>query len=332
MKKIMNDVQNIVQDMLHGFYFEHNDRITYNREHNIIYQKDLAEIGQDVAIISGGGSGHEPADIGYVGKGMLSAAVNGEIFTPPTPEQIVAAVRSVPKDKGVLFIIKNFQADVENFLTAESLAKKEGRLVDHVIVNDDVSIEDDASFNKRRRGVAGTIFVHKILGAAALEGHSLQQLTDIGHSVIRNLHTLGVALSPATDPIQGKASFTLQDNEVFYGVGIHGEKGYRKEVLSSSEKLAVELMNKLKSIYRWKKGDKFAILINGLGATPLMEQYIFANDIRRLCELEGLDIRFVKVGTHLTSLDMQGTSLSLLKIEDPLWEKWLKADVEVASW
>ncbi|HEK9099838.1 DhaKLM operon coactivator DhaQ [Bacillus cereus] len=332
MKKIMNDVQNIVQDMLHGFYFEHSDRISYNREYNIIYQKDLAAIEQDVVIISGGGSGHEPADIGYVGKGMLSAAVNGEIFTPPTPEQIVAAVRSVPKDKSILFIIKNFKADVESFLTAESLAKQEGRLIDHVIVNDDVSIEDDASFNKRRRGVAGTIFVHKTLGAAALEGHSLQQLTDIGHSVIRNLHTLGVALSPATNPTQDNVSFTLQDNEVFYGVGIHGEKGYRREVLSSSEKLAIELMNKLKSIYRWKKGDKFAILINGLGATPLMEQYIFANDIRRLCELEGLNIRFVKVGTHLTSLDMQGTSLSFLKIEDPLWEKWLKANVEVASW
>ncbi|MDZ5606172.1 DhaKLM operon coactivator DhaQ [Bacillus pseudomycoides] len=332
MKKIMNDVQNIVQDMLHGFYFEHNDRISYNREHNIIYRKNLAEIGQDVVIISGGGSGHEPADVGYVGEGMLSVAVNGEIFTPPTSEQILAAIRSVPKGKSILLIIKNFKADVENFLTAESLAKEEGRLIDHVIVNDDVSIEDDASFNKRRRGVAGTIFVHKILGAAALEGYSLQQLTDIGRSVIRNLHTLGVALSPATNPIQGKASFTLQDNEVFYGIGIHGEKGYRKEVLSSSEKLAIELMNKLKSIYRWKKGDKFAILINGLGATPLMEQYIFANDIRRLCELEGLDIRFVKVGTHLTSLDMQGTSLSFLKIEDPLWEKWLKANVEVASW
>lgn len=332
MKKIINDVQNIVQDMLHGFYFEHSDRISYNKEYNIIYQKGLTEIDQDVVIISGGGSGHEPADIGYVGKGMLSAAVNGEIFTPPTPEQIVAAVRSVPKDKSILFIIKNFKADVESFLTAESLAKQEGRLIDHVIVNDDVSIEDDASFNKRRRGVAGTIFVHKILGAAALEGYSLQQLTDIGHSISRNLHTLGVALSPANNPVQDKVSFTLQDNEVFYGVGIHGEKGYRKEVLSSSEKLAIELLNKLKSIYRWEKGDKFAILINGLGATPLMEQYIFANDIRRLCELEGLDIRFVKVGTHLTSLNMQGTSLSLLKIEDPLWEKWLKANVEVASW
>lgn len=253
MKKIMNDVQNIVQDMLHGFYFEHSDRISYNAKYNIIYRKDLAEIGQDVVIISGGGSGHEPADVGYVGKGMLSVAVNGEIFTPPTPEQVLAAIHSVPKDKSILFIIKNFKADVESFLTAESLAKEEGRLVDHVIVNDDVSIEDDASFNKRRRGVAGTIFVHKILGAAALEGYSLQQLTDIGRSVILNLHTLGVALSPATDPIQGKASFTLQDDEVFYGVGIHGEKGYRKEVLFSSEKLAIELMNKLKSIYRWKK-------------------------------------------------------------------------------
>ncbi|PFK47142.1 DhaKLM operon coactivator DhaQ [Bacillus cereus] len=332
MKKIINDVQNIVQDMLHGFYFEHNDRISYEKEHNIIYQKDLAETKQDVIIISGGGSGHEPADIGYVGKGMLSAAVHGEIFTPPSPEQIVAAVRSMPKDKSILFIIKNFKADVESFLTAESIAKEEGRLVDHVIVNDDVSIEDDASFNKRRRGVAGTVFVHKIIGAAALEGYSLEQLTNIGHSVIRNLHTLGVALSPATNPSQNDVSFTLKDSEVFYGIGIHGEKGYRKEVLSSSEKLAIELMNKLKSIYRWKKGDTFAILINGLGATPLMEQYIFTNDIRRLCELEGLDIRFVKVGTHLTSLDMQGTSLSFLKIEDPLWEKWLKANVEVSSW
>ncbi|KFN02266.1 DhaKLM operon coactivator DhaQ [Bacillus clarus] len=332
MKKIMNDVQNIVQDMLCGFYFEHNDKISYDEKHNIIYQKNIAEIQQDVVIISGGGSGHEPADIGYVGKGMLAAAVNGEIFTPPTVEQIVAATRLIPKEKSILFIIKNFKADVENFLAAEQIAKEEGRQIDHVIVHDDVSIEDDASFNKRRRGVAGTIFVQKILGAAALKGHSLEELQVIGRSVIHNLHTLGVALSSANDPVQGKASFTLQDDEVFYGVGIHGEKGYRKEILSSSEKLAIELMNKLKSIYRWKKGDYFALLINGLGATPLMEQYIFTNDIRRLCELEGLNVRFVKVGTHLTSLDMKGTSLSLLKLEDSDWERWLKVDVDVASW
>ncbi|CAM4252902.1 DhaKLM operon coactivator DhaQ [Bacillus manliponensis] len=332
MKKIINDVQNIVNDMLHGFYFEHSDSICYDVKNKTIYTKNLDTMPQNVVIISGGGSGHEPADIGYIGKGMLSAAVNGEIFTPPTHEQILAAIRSVPKDKSILLIIKNFKADVESFLTAEALAKEEGRLINHIIVNDDASIEDDASFNKRRRGVAGTIFVHKILGAAAFENYSLQQLTELGRSVVRNLHTLGVSLSPANNPTKDNVSFTLQDNEVFYGVGIHGEKGYRKEKLSSSEKLAIELINKLKSIYRWKRGDKFAILINGLGATPLMEQYIFANDIRRLCELEGLNIRFVKVGTHLTSLNMQGVSLSLLKLEDPLWEKWLKTSVEVASW
>ena len=332
MKKIMNDVQNIVQDMLHGFYFEHNDKVNYDETNNIIYVKDIEKMKQNVVIISGGGSGHEPADIGYVGKGMLTAAVNGSIFTPPTVEQIVAATRLMPKDKSILFIIKNFKDDVANFLAAEHIVKEEGRKIDHIIVNDDVSIEDDASFNKRRRGVAGTVFVQKILGAAAPQGHSLEELTMLGQSVIRNLHTLGVALSPANDPVQGKASFTLNDDEVFYGVGIHGEKGYRKEALSSSEILAIELMNKLKSIYRWRKGDNFAILINGLGATPLMEQYIFANDIRRLCELEGLHVKFVKVGTLLTSLDMKGVSLSLLKIEDLDWVKWLKKDVGASGW
>ncbi|MED0872679.1 DhaKLM operon coactivator DhaQ [Bacillus mobilis] len=332
MKKIMNDVENVVQDMMHGFYFEHNDKVNYDETNNIIYVKDIEKLKQNVAIISGGGSGHEPADIGYVGRGMLTVAVNGSIFTPPTVEQIVMATRLMPKDKSILFIIKNFKDDVANFLAAEQIAKEEGRQIDHIIVNDDVSIEDDASFNKRRRGVAGTVFVQKILGAAALAGHSLEELTTLGRSITENLHTLGVALSPTNDPVKGKASFTLNDDEVFYGVGIHGEKGYRKEALSSSEILAIELMNKLKSIYRWRKGDNFAILINGLGATPLMEQYIFANDIRRLCELEGLHVKFVKVGTLLTSLDMKGVSLSLLKIEDLDWVKWLKESTETASW
>ncbi|MFD5260911.1 DhaKLM operon coactivator DhaQ [Bacillus wiedmannii] len=332
MKKIMNDVENVVQDMMHGFYFEHNEKVNYDKTNNIIYVKDIEKLTQNVVIISGGGSGHEPADIGYVGKGMLTAAVNGNIFTPPTVEQIIAATRLMPKNKSILFIIKNFKDDVANFLAAEQIAKEEGRQIDHIIVNDDVSIEDDASFNKRRRGVAGTVFVQKILGAAALEDPSLEELTMLGQSIIKNLHTLGVALSPANDPVKGKASFSLNDDEVFYGVGIHGEKGYRKEALSSSEILAIELMNKLKSIYRWRKGDNFAILINGLGATPLMEQYIFANDIRRLCELEGLQITFVKVGTLLTSLDMKGVSLSLLKVADLDWVKWLKENTETASW
>lgn len=332
MTKLINDVQNIVRHMLHGFYFEHKDRVSYNAKYNLIFRKDLADMGQQVVLISGGGSGHEPADFGYVGDGMLSVAVAGEIFVPPTPEQVLEAIRLVDRSRSVLLIIKNFTADVGNFLTAEALAKEEGRMVDHVIVNDDVSIEDDVTYNKRRRGVAGTVLVHKILGAAAREGCTLEQLKELGEQVTGRLHTLGVALSPANDPTKGEPSFTLQQNEAYYGVGIHGEKGYRKEVFSSSEKLAVELFNKLKSVYRWRRQDPFAILVNGLGATPLIEQYAFANDIRRLCELENLDVRFVKIGTHLTSLDMEGISLSFLKIEDPKWEAWLKADVRAAKW
>lgn len=330
MKKITNNVQNIISDMLQGFQFENDDSVCYNAKHNIIYRKDLAQ--QNVAIISGGGSGHEPADFGYVGEGMLSIAVSGNIFVPPTPEQILAAIQLTDKKQAVLLIIKNFQADVQNFLTAEALAKEEGRSIDHVIVNDDVSVEDDVSYNKRKRGVAGTILVHKILGAAANEGYNLQQLKTLGISVVQNLHTLGVALSPANNPNQTEPSFTLNDNEVYYGIGIHGEKGYRKEEFYSSEKLAIELMNKLKSLYRWKQWDKFAILINGLGATPLMEQYIFANDIRRLMQLESIDVRFVKVGNHLTSIDMKGISISLLKIEDSEWARWLQSNVSVSSW
>ena len=328
----MNDAQHVVRDMLDGFYFEHKERVSYEFQHDIIYRKDLKEMQEEVVIISGGGSGHEPAHYGYVGKGMLTMAVNGKIFTPPTTDQILAAIRMVDKKKSILLIIKNFKADMDGFLLAESIAKQEGFIVDHIIVSDDVSVEDDNSFNKRKRGVAGTVFAHKILGAAALDGHSLTQLTNIGESVIKHLHTLGVALSPANHPFQENGSFTLQDNEVSYGIGIHGEKGYRTEKFHSSEQMAIELMNKLKSTYHWKKGDKFAILVNGLGATPLMEQYIFANDIRRLCELECLDIRFVKVGSHLTSLDMKGISLTFLKIIDPMWEKWLKTEVEVANW
>ena len=331
MKKILNDVLGAVKDMLQGFYFEHKDRIGYDQENEIIYRKDLEEL-KEVILISGGGSGHEPAHFGYVGEGMLSMAVCGHIFVPPTAGQIAAAIRKVDKSKSILLIIKNFQADINSFLMAETRMKEEGWEVDHLIVNDDVSVEDDNSFEKRRRGVAGTVLVHKILGAAAMDGYTLQQLKELGEVVVSNLHTLGVALSPASNPASKETAFTLGEDEVFYGIGIHGERGYRKETFHSSEMLAIELMNKLKSHYRWKRGDAFAVLVNGLGAVPLMEQYVFANDIRRLCELEGLNIRFVKVGSQLTSLDMKGISLSLLKIEDSMWERWLKKDVKTAGW
>lgn len=329
MTKIINHVYNIVDEMVQGFYFENMETVHCDLKNKVIYRKSLS---RQVAIISGGGSGHEPAHMGFVGEGMLSAAVCGQIFVPPNPEQVLAAIRHVDGEKGVLLIIKNFKADVESFLAAEAIAKDEGRHVDHVIVDDDISVEEDSSYNKRKRGVAGTVLVHKILGAAACEGYTLEQLKELGASIIRNLHTLGVALTPANNPEQKEPPFTLRENEVYFGIGIHGEKGYRKESFSSSERLAIELMNKLRSLYRWKKDERFAVLINGLGATPLMEQYLFANDIRRLMELEGLDAGFVKVGTYLTSIDMKGISLSLLRIDDPQWLEWLKADVKAPKW
>lgn len=329
MTKIINHVNNIVEETVQGFYFENKEDVHCDLKNKVIYRKKLS--GQ-VAIISGGGSGHEPAHMGYVGEGMLAAAVCGQIFVPPTPEQVLAAIRHVDGDKGVLLIIKNFKADVESFLAAEAMAKEEGRNVDHVIVDDDVSVEEDSSYSKRKRGVAGTVLVHKILGAAACEGYSLRQLKELGVSVIRNLRTLGVALTPANNPEEHEPPFTLRESEVYFGIGIHGEKGYRKEGFSSSERLAIELMNKLRSLYRWKKDEHFAVLINGLGATPLMEQYIFANDIRRLMELDNLNACFVKVGTYLTSIDMKGISLSLLRIEDPLWLEWLKKGVRAPKW
>ncbi|WP_117169936.1 DhaKLM operon coactivator DhaQ [Paraliobacillus sediminis] len=331
MKNIKNQTEDLINEMLQGYYYEHNQDISYDSKNKIIYQKSIASQDQ-VAIISGGGSGHEPAHFGYVGDGMLTAAVSGELFIPPTVDQIVAAIRLANKQMGTLLIIKNFKEDVDNFLQAKEIAQAEGHTLEHIIVDDDVSIEDNQSYDKRKRGVAGTIFVHKIVGQGAKAGFTLTELKALGETVIHSLHTLGVALTPATSPNQSTPSFTLADDEVYFGIGIHGEHGYRKEPFTSSERLAIELVNKLKSIYKWQPGETFAILVNGLGSTPLLEQYVFTNDIRRLMQLEELTITFVKVGSHLTSYDMKGISLSLLRIQDPNWIELLKANTTAPKW
>ncbi|MED4080669.1 DhaKLM operon coactivator DhaQ [Halalkalibacterium halodurans] len=330
MKKIMNGPEKIVDQMLQGFAFARADKVGYDPLHRVLYQKTFDP--KSVPIISGGGSGHEPGHLGYVGEGMLAAAVHGDVFVPPSAQQVLAAIRQMDQGKGVLLIIKNFVADLATFLSAEVQARAEGRDVAHVIVNDDVSVESDASFEKRRRGVAGAVLVHKIIGAAAKEGYSLEALKEVGEQVVKNLATLGVALTHADLPERREPQFLLEEGEVYFGVGIHGEQGYRKEKLVSSELLAVELVNKLKSLYRWDKNDQYAVLINGLGGTPLIEQYVFANDVRRLLAIENLHVSFVKVGTQLTSLNMKGISLTMLKICDEQWVKWLYAPVDVAHW
>lgn len=328
MKHIQNDPKYNIDSMLTGYYFEHRARIDYDPANKIIYQKNRDQ----VSVISGGGSGHEPAHFGYVGNSMLTASVNGELFVPPESKAVLEAIKKTDTGKGVLLIVKNFIRDMASFTEAQAKANELGHQTEIVCVADDHSIEDTYTFKKRHRGVAGTLFVHKIVGAYAEKGMPLKDLKQLGDDVAANLYTLGVALSPARTPGNEQPAFELGDEEVYYGIGIHGEKGYRKVRYHSSEQLAIELINKLKRLIAWSPNDEFAVLVNGLGSTPLMEQYIFTNDLRRLLNLEQLDISFVKVGSHLTSYNMHGISLTLLKITDRKWIDALNQKTDASHW
>lgn len=303
--------------MLLGFAYANSEDVTLLEHARAIV---LREIPDDrVALISGGGSGHEPGHMGYVKRGILTAAVHGPIFVPPTKEQVLETIRHVDRGQGILVIIKNFTADLDAFLPAVIQAKTEGIHIAHLVVEDDVSVANDDTFNRRRRGVAGTVLLHRMLGKAAQEGMVLEELRSLGSEVLPHMATLGVALTPADIPGQAKLLFTLDEDELFFGAGIHGEPGYRREPMVSSEQIAIEFVNKLKSRFRWRKGDAFIVLLNGLGGTTLMEQYILTNDIRRLFDLEGLDVRWAKTGNCLTSLNMQGVSLTMIKVMNPSW-------------
>ncbi|OJF95926.1 DhaKLM operon coactivator DhaQ [Alkalibacterium sp. 20] len=328
MKYIQNNPKHNVEAMLQGYFFERKQFINYDSKYRIIHRNNKSQ----VALISGGGSGHEPAHFGYVGDGMLTASVNGAVFVPPSAEAILEAIKKTDAGKGVLLIVKNFASDIAVFSQAKKEAEQIGHIVEMIIVTDDHSIENDISYKKRHRGVAGTILVHKIVGSYAKEGVALADLKIIGNNVIDNLYTLGVALTPARLPGNETPSYTLDDDEVYFGVGIHGEEGYRKEPYISSEQLAIELINKLRRLNNWVPYEKYALLVNGLGSTPLMEQYVFANDLRRLFNMEQLDISFVKVGTHLTSYNMQGISLTLLKIVDQQWIEALNQPTDASHW
>ncbi|MGO3732518.1 MAG: DhaKLM operon coactivator DhaQ [Vagococcus sp.] len=329
MTQIINKPKDTVSQVLNGVAFIHKDKLERVKHTGII--KQLSSNPDQVALISGGGSGHEPAHFGYVGDGMLSASVSGPIFVPPKAADILTAIREVHTQHGVLLIIKNFEADVAHFLEAEQLARKEGLNVEHVIVNDDCSIEE-GSYQKRRRGVAGTVLVHKILGAAARDGLSLMALKELGERVIYATNTLGVALSSGRALGKDSPAFDLKPGEISYGIGIHGEAGYRKEPFFSSEYLANELVNKLLSQYDTPEKYPFAVLINGLGTTTVMEHYIFANDIQRLLLLEGIDVAFQKAGNYMTSTNMAGISLTFLEIRDSKWLDYLASETNAYAW
>lgn len=330
MKKIINDSGNVVDEMLNGMVFAYDSIVERVPETMILHRK--AEKKNKVGLVSGGGSGHEPAHAGFVGKGMLSAAVAGQVFTSPTPDQVLEGIKVADEGAGVFLIIKNYTGDVMNFEMAEDLADMEDIEVAHVVVDDDIAVED-SSYTAGKRGVAGTVLVHKILGAAAEEGKSLTEIKEMADKLVPNIKTIGVALSPATNPEAGKPGFEIDDDEIEYGVGIHGEPGYRREKLKPSRDLAVELTKQLKKDFDWSTGDEYAVLVNGMGATPLMEQFVFMNDVKELLvDEEGLELSFKKVGDYMTSIDMEGLSLTLLKLEDKKWLDYLNAEEETISW
>ncbi|MFV0557853.1 MAG: dihydroxyacetone kinase subunit DhaK [Enterococcus sp.] len=328
MKKIINETQNVVDEMLNGLVFAHGELVYRVDGTDVIAHN--SEKAKHVSIISGGGSGHEPTHAGFVGEGMLAAAVCGEVFTSPTPDQVLAAIKAVDNGQGVFLVIKNYSGDVMNFQIAQELAEEEGLKVDYVIVDDDIAVED-STYTQGRRGVAGTIFVHKILGHAAQSGKSLEEIKAIADELVTKIHTIGVALKAATVPAAGKPGFELEEDEIEYGVGIHGEPGYRKEKLTDSKTLAQELTHKLLDSFAGYDG-KYAVMINGMGGTPLMEQFIFTNDVRQILAAKGVHAELVKVGNFMTSIEMQGLSLTLMKLDDPYYLEALKAPVETIAW
>lgn len=329
MKKIINNPADVWEEMLRGLSFTHSDLVERLGETGVIYRK--YEGKGKVGLVSGGGSGHEPSHAGFVGKGMLSAAVCGEVFTSPTPDQVFEAIKKADQGAGVLLIIKNYTGDVMNFEMAMEMAEMEDIKVEKVIVNDDIAVED-STYTAGRRGVAGTVLVHKILGAAAEAGFSLEEIKALGEKVIDNIKTVGVAISPATVPAVGKPGFELADDEMEYGIGIHGEPGYRREKIKSSKEIAKELVSRLKEELNWKKGDRYGVFVNGLGGTPLMELYIFMNDVQEILSKEGLVFDYKKVASYMTSIEMAGLSLTLIKLEDEKWVEYLNQPVETAAW
>ena len=329
MKKIINKPENVVTEMLDGLAYVHSDLVHRVDGFDIIARNEQAA-GQ-VGLISGGGSGHEPAHAGFVGDGMLSAAIAGAVFTSPTPDQILEAIKEADQGAGVFMVVKNYSGDIMNFEMAQELAEMEGIEVASVVVDDDIAVEDSL-YTQGRRGVAGTIFVHKILGHAAREGKSLAEIKDLADKIVPNIHTIGLALSGATVPEVGKPGFVLAEDEIEYGIGIHGEPGYRKESMQPSRQLAEELTGKLLEAFEAKSGERYALLINGMGATPLMEQYVFANDVASLLGDAGLDVVYRKLGNYMTSIDMAGLSLTLMKIDDDAWLEALESPVKTIAW
>ncbi|ONI63529.1 dihydroxyacetone kinase subunit DhaK [Leifsonia sp. ALI-44-B] len=328
MKKLINDPKNVVDESVAGFALAHADLVTLSTEPLFIARSD-APVSGKVGLVSGGGSGHEPLHAGFVGFGMLDAAVPGPVFTSPTPDPIIAATQAVDGGSGVLHIVKNYTGDVLNFETAADLAEAEGITVRTVIVDDDVAVKDSL-YTAGRRGVAGTVLVEKIAGAAAERGDSLDEVAAVAEKVVAQVRSMGVALTPSVVPHAGEPSFTLADDEIEIGIGIHGEPGRAKISLEPADQIVDRLLEPILEDLPFASGDDVLLFVNGMGGTPQIELYILYRRAAEVLAERGITVTRSLVGNYVTALEMQGASLTVLKLDDELTTLW-DAPVQTAA-
>jgi dihydroxyacetone kinase-like protein len=319
-KKIINDPANVVAESLRGLAAAHADVLRVQYDPDVVIRADAPVAGK-VAVISGGGSGHEPLHGGFVGRGMLAAAVPGAVFTSPTPDAVQAAVTATTGDAGALLIVKNYTGDVLNFETAAELAAAEGLDVRSVVIDDDVAVKD-STYTAGRRGVGGTVLLEKITGAAAERGDSLDAVTALAEKVIGQVRSIGVALTAPTVPHAGTPSFDLGEGEVEFGIGIHGEPGRERIPLEPADALVARMVEAVVSDLPFASGDRVLLFTNSMGGTPLVELYLAHGIAERLLADRGIVVERRLVGPYITSLEMQGMSLTVLKLDDELTELW----------
>ena len=329
MKKLINAPERVVEEMLRGMELAHGGMIRLLPDNGVVLRADAPVQGK-VALVSGGGSGHEPTHGGFVGPGMLDAACAGSVFTSPTPDQMLEATKAVDGGAGVFYVVKNYTGDVLNFEMAGELAEAEGIQTDYVVTNDDVAVED-STFTSGRRGIAGTLLVHKICGAAADDGKDLAGIKALAEKVNGNVRSMGMALTSCTPPESGEPIFQIADDEMEVGVGIHGEPGIERKKIEPADSIVDQMLDKILGDSVDFSGSEVAVMINGMGGTPLMELYIAYARVADRLKDEGVGVwRMPYVGDYMTSLEMAGFSITLLKLDEEM-KGYLAAPCDVPA-
>ncbi|HUO72181.1 MAG TPA: dihydroxyacetone kinase subunit DhaK [Solirubrobacteraceae bacterium] len=320
MKKLINAPDDVVKESLQGVEAAHGDLVRVSYDPVYIVRADAPVQGK-VGLVSGGGSGHEPMHGGFVGPGMLDAACPGEVFTSPTPDQMQAATKAVDGGAGVLHIVKNYTGDVMNFDMAADLTRADGVEVEAVVTNDDVAVQDSL-YTAGRRGVGITVVLEKICGGAAEDRRSLKDVADLARRVNANGRSMGMALTPCITPASGSPSFELAEDEVEIGIGIHGEPGRFREKIGPASQIAERLVTPIVEDLPFNSGDGVLAFVNGMGGTPLIELYVVYNEVNKLLSARGIKIERNLIGNYITSLEMQGCSITLLKLDDEMTRYW----------